>query len=112
MRDYRGKSCPLRHLYRRHRLGQGANLVELNQDRVGSMLLNAPFQAGRIGDEQIITHKLYAITEALAQQFPAIPVILAQTIFDSDDGVFRDPLLVEVYHFTGGECTTLPRQYI
>src|SRR5437588_4162408 len=76
------------------------------------MFLDASLQAGCVGYEQVITHKLYTITQTLAQQFPAIPVVFTQAIFDSDDGIFGDPLFIEVYHFTGGECTTLSRQYI
>src|SRR2546421_12699538 len=112
MRYYGGKVSPLGHLYRCQRLGQGANLIELNQDRVGRTLLDTALKTGRVGHKQVITHKLYTITQALTQQLPAVPVVFRQAIFEGDDGIFRDPLFVEVYHLTGSEGTSLSRQYI
>jgi len=40
------------------------------------------------------------------------PVVFSQSIFKVDDGVFVHPLLIEIYHLTGGERAALTCQYV
>src|SRR5579871_1403539 len=76
------------------------------------MLQNAAFEASSIGDKEVVANKLNAIAQALTQQLPTIPIIFAQAIFNRDDGIFPNPLLVEVYHLARGQRAPLACQHI
>src|SRR6266478_2103718 len=112
MRDYSGEGSTFRHLNGCERLRQRTNLIELNQDRISRMFLNTAFETRRIRHEQIIAYQLDAITQALAQVRPALPIILGKAIFDSDNWVLVNPLLIEVHHLAGSQGATLSRQDI
>src|SRR5918993_4236373 len=80
------------------RLSQGADLIDLHQHRVPDTFLDATAQAVHVGDEQIITHQLYSIMQALSQQCPAGPVVLGETIFDRYDGIAVYPARIQLHH--------------
>ena len=54
MGDNSGVTGAVRHLDGVERLSQGADLVDLDEDRVGNLLLNAGGEAGNVGDEQVV----------------------------------------------------------
>src|SRR5260370_17386937 len=112
MRYHRAKGGTLRHLDRRQRLSQGANLIELNENRVSCLFLDTAFKPLRIRHEQVVANQLYAIAQALPQELPTLPVVLAQAILDGDDRILGDPLCVEVDHLARSQRTSLPTQYV
>jgi len=84
-------------------LGDGADLVDLDQDRVAGAHADALLQALGIGDEEVVADDLYLVAEGLGHLDVAVPVILVQRILDRDDGILVDPLRVQLDHLLGGE---------
>ena len=70
---------------RRHGLGEGTDLVRLDEDRVGDAVAYAPSKCRGIRYEQIVAHQLDAVTESRRQRAPAQPVVFVQGIFYGDD---------------------------
>ena len=58
VRHHRGIAGLLRHAHGVERLAQRADLVDLDQDGVGDLLVDALLQAGDIGDEEIVADEL------------------------------------------------------
>ena len=74
-------------------LGEGTDLVDLDEDGVGGTHLDAFLQELHVGDEEVVAHELAAIADALGEFHPVVPVVLVQSVFDGVDRVFRDELL-------------------
>ena len=74
------------------RLGQRADLVDLDQDRIADALLDTALQAFDIGDEKVVADELNFRAEGLCREFPARPVVFGQTVLDRNDGVGGDKL--------------------
>src|SRR5690606_15121251 len=55
--------------------GQSADLVDLDQDRVGGSGLDALLEDARIGHEQVVADQLHLVADALGEQLPASPVV-------------------------------------
>ena len=68
-------------------LREGADLIELDEDGVGHLLIDAPGQNLRVGHEEVIAHQLDPIPQAPRQGRPARPVALVHAVFNGDDGV-------------------------
>ena len=47
-----------------------------------------------IGHEEVISHQLAAVADAVREQFPAIPVVFGAAVLDGNDGVTVDKALV------------------
>ena len=71
----RGEPCPARHLDGLDGLGQGAYLVHLDEDGVGSLLLDAPGKVGAVRHVEVVAHDLDLATHALHELLPAVPVL-------------------------------------
>ena len=112
MRYHRSKGGTLRHLDRLQRLSQGADLIELNENRISCLFLDTAFKPLCIRHEQVVANQLYAIAQALPQELPTLPVVLAQAILDGDDRILGDPLCVEVDHLARSERTALSSQHV
>src|SRR5690606_28790688 len=80
------------------RLGQRADLVDLDQDAVADSLVDAALQTLGIGDEQIVADQLYAAPQSLGQGAPAVPVVLATAVLDRADRVLVGPGGEEINH--------------
>ena len=75
--------------------GDGADLVELDEDGVGHALLDAALQALDVGDEDVVADELNAAAELVGQDLPAFPVVLGQAVLERDDGILAGPVVVE-----------------
>ena len=72
VRNHRGVVRLIGHFDRCQGLGKGADLVGLDQDRVGDATRNALGQDLGVGDEQIVTHELqFAASSAVRCDQPA-----------------------------------------
>ena len=80
------------------RLGERADLVDLDQNRVGGAQLDALLEALGVGDEQVVAHQLHLIANALGELNPAVPVLLGHAVLDGDDGIGVDELLPVIDH--------------
>ena len=80
------------------RLGERANLVDLDQDRVGGTQLDALLEALGVGDEQVVAHQLHLVANATGELDPAVPVLLGHAVLDGDDGISVDELFPVIDH--------------
>ena len=53
------------------RFGEGADLVELDEDRVGDAGRDAAAEDGGVGDEDVVADELDAVADALGELGPA-----------------------------------------
>src|SRR5450759_4831787 len=105
--DHGGPAGPASHCDRIDRFGDCADLVELDQDRVGGRLADATGDEVRIGHEEIVAHKLGLRPQSLGQLSPTGPVVLAEAVLEGDDRILGDPLLPEVDELAGVKGATL-----
>ena len=75
-----------------------ADLVDLDQDRVGDALLDALLQALGVGDEEIVADELYLLAERFGHRGPAVPIVFGHAVLDRDDRIARAKILVELDH--------------
>ena len=79
-------------------LGDGADLVDLDEDRVGDFFLDSVAQAEGVGDEEVVADELDFVAKDFGEMLPAGPVVFGEAVFDADDGVLVDPVLPEGGH--------------
>ena len=91
------------------RLGERADLVHLHEDAVGDALGDAAGEPLRVGDEQVVAHELHLVAEFLADQLPALPVVLRAAVFDRHDRVAAGEARKEVDHAGRVERLALDR---
>ncbi len=104
VRDDSGPAGVLGHLDGFDRLGEGADLVELDEDGVRDAELNALLDDLGVGDEEIVADELDLVAEFLVELFPAFPVAFRHTIFKRDEREFvgdLDPVLDELVRGVG-----------
>ena len=93
-------------------LGQGADLVDLDQNGVGATELDALCQALGVGDEQVVANKLDLLADAVGQCLPAVPIFLGHAVLDGDDGVLVNQGLPVVDHLGAGKLAVLASQNV
>ncbi len=93
VRHDRGVGRLVGHLDGVERLGERADLVDLDEDRVGDALLDAPAEPLGIGHEEVVADQLDLAAELVGGDLPAFPVVLGQAVLDRDDRVLADQLL-------------------
>src|ERR1044072_8028275 len=99
MRDDYSVRAALGQLDALHGLGERADLVDLDQDRVADTLLDAAAEPVNIGHEEIIAHQLDPVLQRLGQVAPPAPIASGQAILDRHNRVAVDPPGVEIDHF-------------
>ena len=87
VRHHSGVSRTLGHRDRIERFGEGADLVHLDQDRVGQPLADPIGKSLGVGHEKIIADELAAIPQGFGQRRPAFEVVLGTAILDRQDRV-------------------------
>ncbi|CAN4012651.1 tRNA (N6-threonylcarbamoyladenosine(37)-N6)-methyltransferase TrmO, partial [Dysosmobacter welbionis] len=98
-----GVAGPVGHLDGVQGLGQGADLVDLDEDGVAHLLLNAGGQALHVGDEQVVAHQLHPVADGAGQHGPALPVGLGHAVLQGDDGIVVGKLLPHVHQLLLGQ---------
>ena len=101
--DDGGPAGAASHFDRLEGLGDGADLVELDQDRVGGLLGDPLGEEVLVGDEQVVADELDLAADPGVELLPAGPVLFAEAVLEGDDRVLVDPLLPEVDHLAGVE---------
>ena len=76
------------------RFGDRADLVDLEQKTVASLLLDGRLDAQRVRNGQVVTDDSDA--GRLAQDRPGLPVILVEGVFNRRDGVLLNVTLVDL----------------
>mmetsp|Transcript_9809 Transcript_9809/g.18797 ORF Transcript_9809/g.18797 Transcript_9809/m.18797 type:complete len:327 (+) Transcript_9809:301-1281(+) len=77
----------------------GANLVDLEQEAVGSLLFDGLLNLDGVRYGQVVANNLDFIADGSDDLAPVRPVILVKGIFDRDNGVLVDQLFVKGNHF-------------
>ena len=83
-------------------LGEGADLVELDEHAVAHAQLDSLADAAHVGDEEVVAHQLHLLAQLFGEHLPALPVVLGHAVFDGDDGVFLNETGVHFHHLFGG----------
>src|SRR5215831_7311507 len=63
--DDRRPARAVREVDRLEGLGEGADLVQFDEDGVARVLADAPFEEGRVRDEEIVADELNAVAQTL-----------------------------------------------
>lgn len=82
-------------------LGEGTDLVDLEEEGVARLELNGLLDAQGVGDSQVITDNLEV--RGLVEVAPGLPVILSEGVLDGDDGVLGSQLLVQIGELLVGD---------
>mmetsp|Transcript_26955 Transcript_26955/g.67764 ORF Transcript_26955/g.67764 Transcript_26955/m.67764 type:complete len:364 (+) Transcript_26955:312-1403(+) len=83
------------HLARLDALGDGADLVDLEEEGVAGVAVDGALNALGVGDEQIVANDLYTIGDLGGERGEGLPVVLVERILNGDDRVLGAELLVE-----------------
>ena len=75
LRQFNGVEC----------FGKRADLIDLDQDRVGDVLLNSFAEEFNVRHEKIVADQLNFVAQPRRQLFPAVPIVFRTAIFDRDD---------------------------
>jgi len=79
------------------RLGERADLVDFDENRIGHALLDAFAQELHVGDEQIVADELDPVAELVRELLPVGPVALRAAVFNAGDGILAAEFAVEVH---------------
>ncbi len=112
MADHRAPAGVLGHPDGGDRLGQRPDLVELDQDGVGRVLLDAPGDPLDVGDEEVVADELDLVSERFVEELPAGPVVLGQAVLQADDRVGLDPAGPELDHLRRIDLAVLRPQEV
>ena len=112
MGRHRPETCRICHANGFERLGQGANLIQLDQNRIRTPLGDTTLQDLWIRHEEIVPDELDLVPKRFRHERPAIPIVLRQTVFDGDDRIARHPICPEIDHLRGIELSALTRQMV
>jgi hypothetical protein len=112
MRDHRLVRGRTRQLDRIERFGEGADLVELDQDRVRDVLVDPALQPLDIGDEDVIANKLEPLAEPIGQESPALPLVLGEAVLERHERIAVGEILVHLDHRLGVELQPLAWQAV
>ncbi len=87
MRHHRGVTGPLRHIDRGKGLAEGANLVDLDEDRIPNALFDPAIQDLDVGDKDVVANELALAADLVGEQLPARPVLLGHAVLDRQDRI-------------------------
>ena len=90
-----------RELDRLERLGQRADLVDLDEDRVRDALVDPALQALDVRHEEVVADELEPVAEPLRQRLPGAPLVLGEPVLDRDQRVAVGERRVEVDQLVG-----------
>lgn len=82
-------------------LGEGTDLVDLEEKGVARLELDGLLDAEGVGDSQVITDNLEV--GGLVEVAPGLPVVLSEGVLNGDNGVLGSQLLVQVGELLVGE---------
>src|ERR1700732_2484569 len=82
----------MRHIDGGERFGQGANLIYLDQDRIGDAVGDPTRETRDIGDEQIVADELAFLANEPREDLPAFPIILGHRVLDRYNRIVHDKL--------------------
>src|SRR5580693_10632807 len=87
MRHHGGVTGSLRHIDGCQRLAEGANLVDLDEDRIPDPLLDPALEDLDVGDKDIVADELTLPADLVGEQLPAYPVLLCHAVLNRQDRI-------------------------
>ena len=94
------------------RFGERANLVDLDQQRIGQTLADAHGQPLGVGDEQVIADQLDLVADLVGHGLPAFEIVLAHAVFDRDDRVIGAERGQVIGHFDRAQRKPLAADFV
>jgi hypothetical protein len=88
-------------------LGDGTDLVDLEEEGVASLGLDGLLDELGVGDGKVITDDLEVRARGLVEVAPGLPVVLSEGVLDGDNGVLGSELLVLVGKLLVGDPLAL-----
>lgn len=88
MADHNAPAGGLTHVGGLNRLGDSADLVDLQEQSVAKLLVNTSLDTGRVGNQKVVTNNLDTLVKLLGHFDVRCKVILVEGIFDRDNRVF------------------------
>ena len=82
VRDHRGVAVAAAELDGADGFRHRANLVQLDQNRIGHAFFDAARQPLRVGHEDIVSDQLNLAAQLLGEQRPAFPIVLREAVLD------------------------------
>src|SRR6516225_4294874 len=73
-------------------LGQGADLVDLDQDGIGAAVFDTVGQPLYVGDEEIVADQLAFAADHVGQLLPTVHIVFRHTVLDRHDRIARDEI--------------------
>src|SRR5579872_4897351 len=95
VRHHGGVAVRLRQPHGVDRLGEGADLVHLHEDRVRDAFVYAALEPVRVRHEHVVADELHAPAQQGRLGAPRLPVVLGGAVLDRDDRVAVDDLRPE-----------------
>ena len=99
-----------RHADRVERFGDRADLIELDQNGVRHVFVDAAAENRRVGDEDVVPDELHTRAQLASEHRPAGPVAFGKTVLDGHDRILPQPVFPETHHLFGAAVglTRLP----
>ena len=79
-------------------LGDGSDLVHLDQDGIGHAFCDAFTKYLLVGHEQIVSDQLDPLTQAVGQSLPTLPIVLGHPVLDRDQRITLDEPRQIIHH--------------
>ena len=108
----RSPTCTLTKLNGFDGFAQRTDLIHFNEQCICGVFCNRLADALWVGYQKIITNDLAFITDGFHHQFPGVPVILSEAVFDGNNGVILDPLSPELNHLFASQFLTFLAEVI
>src|SRR6185369_11018481 len=74
----------------------------LYQNRVAYSHAHASSESFCVGNEKVVSDKLYLAAQFTGEHGPAIPVVLGESVFDGNDGILGAPFHIKLDEIFGG----------
>lgn len=107
VRGYSVVAGTVSHFYGFEGFGKRTYLVHLDKNSVGSAHVDTLLEELSVGYKEVVAHELAAVTDALGEFYPVVPVVLVETVLDRVDRIFGDELLKVVYLLIGSKFATI-----
>ena len=95
-----------------HGFRERADLVHLDQDRVGEATLDAVGEALGIGHEQVVAHQLDLLAEAVGDRLPTRHVVFGHAVLDRHDRIPAHQVGIIIDHAADIERLALALQLV
>jgi len=102
VRYHRSPPVTHRQVDRGERLRQGPDLVYLDKNAVGAVVVYSSLEELDVCDEQVIPDDLKLLAKACVELAPTFPVIFAQPVLNAADGVLFAPARPDIDHLIAG----------